>query len=236
MARKLLTPTLLVSGLTLATVLGWNQLEGNSMPELVSQATADTAKLAPITQEQVADQLRERLKKVKTAMAKAEDPQMQAALQREFDFVSRALANPAAGVAQATKDRALLTEVQEAYALPAPEESKAAIAALGAGNIAETAPAFTAIRAQAEADIRRAAKAAFALGRIAMAQGDIGTASGFFRRASDLDTKYTYAQAAQSAAIQLGNKELALSLSNSVLQSALAEFGEVSAARAPCGS
>ncbi|MGB3278549.1 MAG: tetratricopeptide repeat protein [Pseudorhodobacter sp.] len=232
MARKFFIPTLLVSGLALAAALGWNHIEGNSMPDLVTKAVAETAKLAPVTEAQFVDQLRERLAKVKAAMAKAEDPQLQAALLREFDFVSRALANPATGVAQATKDRALLTEVQEAYALPAPEDSKAATAALALGNIAETAPAFTAIRAQAEADIRRAAKAAFAFGRIAMAQGDIGTASGFFRRASDLDTQYAYVKAAQSTAIQLGNKELALSLSSLVLQSALAEFGEVSAERA----
>lgn len=232
MAPKHLVSVLLVSGIALAAVSGWPQIKENPLPALVPQAAAQTPPLAPITEAQITEQLRARLERVKSAMAKAETPQMQAALIREFDFVSRVLATPAAGAKQATEDRSLLTEVMGAFALPPPEGAEDAAAALAAGNIAESAPAFSAIRAQAEADIRRAAMAAFALGRIAMAQGDIANASGFFRRAADLDARYAYVKAAQATALQLGNTEAALALSNPVLQTALTEFGEISAERA----
>lgn len=232
MARSLFVPTLLVSGLAMAVFLGWSQLEGPTMPDLVPQAAADTAPLAPLTESQVTDALRAKLDAVKMAMAAAKTPQEQAALARQLDRLSRSLAEPAKALQQAMDDRALLAEVAAAYSLPPAEDTKAANEALMNGNIAEAGPAFAAIRAQAESDIRRAAKAAYALGRIAVAQGDTGSALGFFRRASDLDTRHAYVKAAQSTAIQLGQKDLALSLASPVLQSALAEFGEISAERA----
>ena len=232
MARKLFFPRTLVSGLAIVAVLGWYHTEGNPMPDLVTQAAADTASLAPLTEAQISDQLRARLADVRVALSAAETAQQQAALLHEFDFVSRALATPAASLGQANEARALLAEIQAAFALPLPEGADAAQAALETGNIAATAPAFTAIRAQAETDIRRAAKAAYGLGKVAMAQGDVASASGFFRRASDLDTRHAYVKAAQSSALQLGQKEVALGLSNAVLQTALTEFGEVSAERA----
>ncbi|WP_158623216.1 tetratricopeptide repeat protein [Pseudorhodobacter sp. E13] len=232
MARKLFVPSILVSALAVAAVLGWHQMEGNPMPDLVTQAAADTASLAPLTEAQITEPLRARLAKAREALPKAETPQQRAALLRELDLTARALAMPGATLKQATEDRALLAELQEAYGLSAPEGAEAAQAALEAGNIADAAPAFAALREQAEADIRRAAKAAYGLGRIAMAQGDTGTALGFFRRAADLDTRHAYAKAAQAVAIQLGQKDIALQLSKVVLQSALAEYGEVSAERA----
>ncbi len=232
MTRKLFVPSILISALAIAAVFGWQQLEGTPMPNLVTKAAADTASLAPLSEAQIAEPLRARLAKAKAALPLAETPQQRAILLRELDQVSLALAAPAATLRQATEDRAILAEIQEAFGLEAPEGSAAAQAALEAGNIAEAAPAFAAIRAQAEADIRRAAKAAYGLGRIALAQGDIAGAGGYFRRASDLDTRHAYAKAAQSTAIQLGQKDVAIQLSNAVLQTAVAEYGEISAERA----
>ncbi|WP_323005736.1 hypothetical protein [Pseudorhodobacter sp.] len=140
MAPKHLVSVLLVSGIALAAVSGWPQIKENPLPALVPQAAAQTPPLAPITEAQITEQLRARLERVKSAMAKAETPQMQAALIREFDFVSRVLATPAAGAKQATEDRSLLTEVMGAFALPPPEGAEDAAAALAAGNIARVSP------------------------------------------------------------------------------------------------
>jgi tetratricopeptide (TPR) repeat protein len=232
MARPYFVTTLSVSALALLAAIGWSQFKGPTMPDLVPAAAADTVAFPPLTEAQIVADLRARLDKVAAAMATAATPADIAALARAFDKLSRNLADPASALAQAKADRASLAEVTAAFALPAPEGTDAATAALAAGNIAEAAPAFAAIRAQAEADIRRAARAAFALGRIALAQGDDSAALGFFRRAGDLDGKYDYLKAAQTLAIQSGQTDLAMSLSNPLLQSALAEYGEISAERA----
>jgi tetratricopeptide (TPR) repeat protein len=232
MTRKYVLPTFLVSGLALAAVMGWQQLEGNPMSNFVTQATAQTPPLPPLTEAGVTEQLRERLDAIKAAMNAAQTPQETGLLAAQFDRLSRALADPASALRQASEDRALLAQLEADYALPLPEGADAAAQALTAGNIAQAGPAFTAIRAQAEADIRRAGRAAFGLGRIALAQGDPVAALGFFRRAADLDTRYAHVKAAQMTAMQLGQAEVAMALTNPVLQTALTEYGETSAERA----
>ncbi|MDN5787263.1 tetratricopeptide repeat protein [Pseudorhodobacter sp.] len=232
MTRKFLSPILMVSGLVIAVTLGWYMTEGKSMSDILTHAAAEPASLKPLTEAHVKDQLRARLADVSAALGNNPTPEQQGALVREFDRVSRALSAPAASLKQASDDRALLVDVQNAFGLPATKDSAQAEAALKAGDIAAAAPLFADIRAQAEADIRRAAKAAYALGRIAMAQGDLAGANGFFRRAASLDSRYDYVNAAQSSAIQLGQPDVAMTLANPLLQAAQAEFGEVSAERA----
>jgi Tfp pilus assembly protein PilF len=230
MSRKIVLPLLLAAGVAGISVLGWSNFS-DTISSYVSKASAQSGTERPISPEKLDAALKSRLIDVQTRMKDA-DAATLAQLLRQQDKLLREIADPASAVAAALENRALLNGLRKDYGLPDPDGSATAAAQLDEGDIAGAGPLFTDIRAQAESEIRRAARVAFGLGKVALAQADPAAAVGFLVRAAEIDARYEYLFAAVKAMQESGNAAGAAALSGRLINAAVSQFGESSAEHA----
>ena len=221
MAGKMWISVLGSAALLAVGLTGWMVTQSNGQAP-APEAASVVVDLPPLTQEALRQTLEARLKTVQARMSGATEGTL-AALLQEQDALARAVANPALTLQKTEANRRLLVETLSDFGA---HPSGEAAVALGAGDLVGAAPLFAGIRAQAEADLRRAAKAAFALGQIQLAQGNGVGAAGYLLRAADLDARAPYLREAERVALQAGNTAAALNLGPRLLSVTLAEYGE----------
>jgi tetratricopeptide (TPR) repeat protein len=224
--RQIWVPFVALAVIGLVSALGWSSFSG-PINKFVSRASADAVTELPLTVSQITDLMQAQLAQVQLRMKTAEAAELTTLL-RDQDRLLRAISDPQGALEVAEKTRTQLNTVRRAYGLPDPVGSEAALAALANGDVAAAGPILNDIRSQAEAEIGRAATAAFALGNIALLQGNNAAAGGFFTRAVQLDNRYEYLIALARNSLETGNVAGAAGLNSALITSAVATYGESS--------
>ena len=184
--------------------------------------------LAALEPGSVTARLEADLAAVRSAISSAPEADLQALLRRQ-DRILRQLSRPAATSDDLDRLRGSILAVLEEYDRSPDAES---LARLLAGEVEAARPALQEVRAEAEAALRRAARAAHALGLLALHDGELAEAAGFLIRAAELDARTAHLREAERTARQTGNLAAALAFGPPLLAAVQADHGEASLALA----
>lgn len=187
-------------------------------------ASRAAASLVALEPETVMALLEADLAAVRAAIEGATEAELPGLLRRQ-DRLLRQISRPAASLQDMALLRESIAAVLDDHGRTLDETS---LARFAKGEVDAARPALLEVRAEAEAALRRAARAAHTLGLLALRDGDPVEAAGFLIRAAELDARTPHLREAERAARQVGNLPAALAFGPPLLAAVRADHGEAS--------